>query len=86
MTSCEVLVVIGSLKMENDCKMWRGMLSKTGNLHVRALRAGTVCDSGFNLLNMFILDTPCTAGARSAIDWSERVKNGEYIGRRCTEN
>ena len=33
-----------------------------------------------------ILDTPCTAGARSAIDWSERIKNGEYIGRRCTEN
>ena len=32
------------------------------------------------------LDTPCTAGARSAIDWSERVKNGEQIGRRCTEN
>ena len=23
---------------------------------------------------MFRLDTPCTAGARSAIDWSERVK------------
>ena len=33
-----------------------------------------------------LLDTPCTAGARSAIDWSERVKNREYIGRRCTEN
>ena len=32
------------------------------------------------------LDTPCTAGARSATDWSERVKNGEQIGRRCTEN
>ena len=31
-----------------------------------------------------ILDTPCTAGARSAIDWSERVKNEECIGRRCT--
>ena len=33
-----------------------------------------------------LLDTPCTAGARSAIGWSERVKNRECIGRRCTGN
>ena len=38
------------------------------------------------VFSLFLLDTPCTAGARSAIDWSERVKNGEQIGRRCTEN